>query len=74
MAKHDYRFDMERLKESNRIFDLAKKTTKIKVLRSCLWFYEEQEITIADLEKYFTTNAIAIMETDKFIKIIENEK
>lgn len=69
IARHNYRFDMEQLNKSNILFDLAEKTTKIKILRPCLWFYNEQIITISDLEKYYTHDAIVRLEVDKFIEI-----
>lgn len=41
----------------------------VLVLRPILFFYKEQKITYSEINKYFTHQAISVMEHDGFIEI-----
>ena len=41
----------------------------VVVLRPILFFYKEQKITYGEINKYFTHEAIRVMEHDGFIEI-----
>jgi len=45
---------------------------KVKVLRPILFFHREQRITLDDLHKYFTLDAIFKLHNDKFIEYYGN--
>lgn len=42
--------------------------TECIVLRPILWFFKDQKVAVADLEKYFTKKAIESLIKDKYIK------
>ena len=47
--------------------------TKVTVLRSLLFFYTDQKITIGELRTFFTERTITTFENDGYIKIEKND-